>query len=118
MIYATTDESGKAALKSSNTPKQYRRIKAIDLSSEGYKVPDIAEILDLSAATVRRSIHIYTGSGLEGLEPKYGKSRGLKLTWPKEAGQELLAQTPASFEALKSEAQNWTRHLPLPQGIP
>ena len=115
MIYAVTNEADKgalkAALKSSKSAKEYKRFKVIDLSSSGYKVSDIAQILDMSEATIRRLIHSYTKSGQEGLEPNYGKSRHLKLTWSKGEWQDLLAQTPASFKALNSGAQNWTQQL-------
>lgn len=50
MIYAELKREGRAALQqamqTAKESKQYRRYKAVDLSSQGYDVPQIAEILD------------------------------------------------------------------------
>lgn len=115
MIYAELKQEGRTALQKAmrtvKKSKDYRRYKAVDLSSQGYDVPKIAEILDLSAATVRRLIHQVNASGVEALEAAYGKGRPLALAWTKAEWEELLAQAPAHFAKLETGAQNWTQHL-------
>lgn len=99
------------AMKTVQKSKQYRRCKAVDLSSQGYDVPEIAKILDLTEATVRRLIHQVNESGVEALQPAYGKGRPLVLNWTKEQWEDLLAQAPAHFAKLETGAQNWTQQL-------
>lgn len=99
------------AMKTAIKSKLYRRYKAIDLSSQGYEVPEIAEILDFTEATVRRLIHQVNKTGVEALQPAYGKGRPLALDWTKEQWEDLLAQAPAHFVKLETGAQNWTQHL-------
>lgn len=115
MIYANLNEQERAALQSamqqSQTSKQYRRYKAVDLSSQGYGVPEIATILDLAEATIRRLIHSVKEAGVSALQPSYGQGRPVTLAWNKEQWQDLLAQAPADFAKLETGAQNWTQAL-------
>jgi transposase len=69
------------------------------------------EILDLTEATVRRLIHQVNESGVEALQPAYGKGRPLALDWTKAEWEDLLAQAPAHFAKLETGAQNWTQQL-------
>jgi len=63
------------AMKAAKSVGQYRRCKAIDLSSQGYAVPKIVEVLDLSEATIRRLIHHVNEAGVSALQPAYGQGR-------------------------------------------
>lgn len=115
MIYAELKQEGRMALQKAmqtvKKSKQYRRYKAIDLSSQGYDVPKIAEILDYAEATVRRLIHTVNESGVDALAPTYGKGRPAVLDWTKEQWEDLLAQAPAHLSKLETGAQNWTQQL-------
>ncbi len=115
MIYAELKREGRAALQqamqTAKESKQYRRYKAVDLSSQGYDVPQIAEILDLAEATIRRLIHTVNTSGVDALQPAYGQGRPFVLDWTKEQWQDLLAQAPAHFAKVESGAQTWTQQL-------
>ena len=57
MIYVNIDKEGqkelKAELKTTQNVKWYRRLKALDLSADGYSAPKIAEVLDLHGTTIR-----------------------------------------------------------------
>ena len=79
MLYANVDETAKQeleqAMKSAEKMKWYRRLKIIDLSSRGYDVPLLADMFDLSAATVREYLKRYNTGGLSKLAPDYGIGR-------------------------------------------
>jgi transposase len=115
MLYANVDETAKQeleqAMKSAEKMKWYRRLKIIDLSSRGYDVPLLADMFDLSAATVREYLKRYNTGGLSKLAPDYGIGRTLKLNWDKEQWLDLLNQAPSEFEKLDTGAQNWNQGL-------
>lgn len=113
MIYAKVDAQTKEALrtemKATKDAKWYCRLKVIDLSAQGYCVPALVQMLDISAGTIRRYIHAFNAAGLAGLEPDYGQGRPLGLTWTKEQWLNLLAQAPADLALLETADQNWTQ---------
>lgn len=74
-------------------------------------MPQIAKILDLAEATIRRLIHTVNPSDVDALQPAYRQGRPFVLGWTKEQWQDLLAQAPAYFAKLESGAQNWTQQL-------
>jgi transposase len=115
MIYAKVDAQQKAKLNaemnSTTDAKWYRRLKVIDLSSQGFSAPELSGMFDLSAGTIRRYLHDYNEAGLDGLRPGYGQGRPPTLTWTKTEWLDLLAQSPADLPLLDSGAQNWTHAL-------
>jgi transposase len=115
MIYAKVDAQEQEALQAEMTTtknvKWYRRLKVIDLSGQGYSVPELAQLFDLAAGTIRRYIHGFNEAGLAGLQPGYGQGRRLALTWSKAQWLDLLAQSPADLAQLNTAAQNWTQAL-------
>jgi transposase len=115
MIYAKVDTQQKAALDAAmNTTtdaKWYRRLKIIDLSGQGFSVPELSLMFDLNAGTIRRYIHAYNEAGLDGLQPAYGRGRPPVLTWSKAQWLDLLAQSPADLELLNTGDQNWTQAM-------
>lgn len=115
MIFAKIDaqerERLSAELKATNNAKWYRRLKVVDLSGQGYSVPELAQLFDLAAATIRRYIHAFNEAGLAGLQPGYGSGRPSALAWTKEAWLDLLAQSPANLPLLETADQNWTQAL-------
>jgi DNA polymerase III delta subunit len=57
MIYAQIDDQRdrqelQQAMQAAKQSNWYRRLKIIDLSSRGYKVRHLAQVFDLSAATI------------------------------------------------------------------
>jgi transposase len=117
MLYAQIDEERRqtlqAAMKETTDKKWYRRLKIIDLSGRGQGVADLAELFDLSSATVRSYIHQYNEGDLAQLSPGYGVGRPTVLSWTAEAWQEVMGQRPSQLEKLNSGAQNWTQALLL-----
>jgi transposase len=117
MIYAKVSvpegEALHAEMKRTKEAKWYRRLKIIDLSSQGYSVPALAKLFDLGEGTIRRYIHDYNEGGIIGLQPAYGQGRPLSLTWTKDEWLDLLAQSPGDYPELKTAAQNWTQALLL-----
>ncbi|MCB0188334.1 MAG: IS630 family transposase, partial [Caldilineaceae bacterium] len=115
MIYAQTDDQKQEALqaemKVTKDAKWYRRLKIIDLSSQGHNVTDLAQMFDLSASVIRSYIHAFNEGGLDGLRPGYGQGRPLLLAWGEAQWLDLLAQAPADLEQLATGAQNWTQAL-------
>jgi len=115
MIFAKVDAQEQEALcaemKTTANIKWYRRLKVIDLSAHGYSVPELAQMFDLTAGTIRRYIHGFNEAGLGGLQPGYGQGRPLALTWTKEQWLDLLAQSPADLPLLDTAAQNWTQAI-------
>ena len=115
MIYANVDENSRIeldrALKDAKDKKWFRRLKVIDLSSLGYSVPELSNMFDLHAITIREYIHRYNHGGLPELRPGYGQGRREILPWSKEQWLELINQAPCQFEKLETGAQNWTQAL-------
>lgn len=115
MIYANVDEQGRnellQAMKETQDKKWYCRLKIIDLSGQGYPVPTLAVLFNLSAHTIRSYIHRYNQGGIAKLKPDYGQGRDLALDWTQDDWLALLGQAPNQFEALDSGAQNWTQDL-------
>ena len=115
MLYANVDETSRPelvqAMKSAGKTKWYRRLKIIDLSSRGYDVSCLADMFDLSTATVRDYLKRYNTGGLSKLTPDYGIGRTLKLNWSKQQWLDVLNQAPSEFEKLETGAQNWNQGL-------
>lgn len=115
MIYAKVDDQEREALqnamKVTTNVKWFRRLKIIDLSSQGFNVTELANIFDLCEGTIRRYIHDFNQSGLAGLRPAYGQGRPPALPWSKAQWLDLLAQSPADLPLLNNAAQNWTQGL-------
>jgi transposase len=113
MIYAKVDsqdrETIQAEMRKTTDVKWYRRLKVVDLSGQGQTVPELAQMFDLSAATIRRYIHLYNDVGLAVLRPAYGRGRPPLLNWTQAQWQDVLAQSPANMAQLNTAAQNWTQ---------
>lgn len=99
------------ALQAAAEAKWYRRLKIIDLSSQGHSVPKLAELFDLSEATIRSYIHDFNTGGIAGLQPAYGQGRPLTLNWQQSQWLDVLAQSPAELPLLETGAHNWTQAL-------
>jgi len=115
MLFAQVNEKGKeelkAALANSQNAKWYRRLKIIDLSSQGNHVPQLSDWFDLSEATVRRYIKQYNSAGLKGLRAGQSSGRNAVIPLSKEDWEEVLARSPSQLEKLDSRARNWSQPL-------
>ena len=98
-------------LKAAADTKRYCRLKIIDLSGQGYRVPDLARLFDLNEATIRSYIHRFNRDGVAGLRTTYGTGRPPTLAWTQAHWQDVLAQSPAHLSLLATKAHNWTQAL-------
>ena len=110
MIYAQVNHEGlkllEGELKSTKDVKWYRRLKIIQLSSQGEKVPQLAKQFDVCGATVRDYIKRYNKGGLDTLKRGNSNGRPPKTQLTKAQWEELLHQSPCQF--LNTGARNWT----------
>ena len=118
MIYADLSDSCAlerldTALSEAKKPQWYRRLMIIKLSgTEGLSVPKLAKMFNLSDDSVRRYIHKYNTSGLEGLMPQSPPGRRGKIThFSKSDWERLFQQTPDQYEKLQTDSRQWTLEL-------
>ena len=115
MLYAIVDEQSRNELKDemarTQAKKWYRRLKIIDLSSQGHTVSELTRMFDLSSHTIRTYIKRYNEGGLAALMPGYGQGRPLLLDWTKSQWLDLMHQPPKDHDKLNSGAMNWTQEL-------
>ena len=115
MIYAHVNDEGlkllEVELKSTKDAKWYKRLKIIQLSSQGETVPQLAKQFHVCQATVRDYVKRHNSGGLAAL--KAGKSSGCppKTQLTKSEWEELLHQSPCQFEKLNTGARNWTQDM-------
>ena len=98
-------------LKQSSDAKWYRRLKIIHLSSQQTPVPELAQLFDLCAATVRNYITRYNAGGLAGLKRQSSDGAPAKIPLSKTEWEDLLRQSPSQFARLQTGARNWTQEL-------
>jgi len=115
MIYVKISDDNRKQLQrelgDTKDARWYRRLKIIDLSSCGKTVSELAEMFNLSSATVRDYIHRYNTDGIFALQRSYSPGRPPKIEMTKEQWEELLRRSPVQFEALNTAARNWTQEL-------
>lgn len=89
--------------------KVFLRAKAVDLSSQGWKVPEIAEVVQRDRSVVSRWLHRFEEEGFEGLWPKKSPGRPRKATAAfRQAADEAVRQNPRD---LGYEFTRWTVNL-------
>ena len=115
MLFAKIDvqdqETLRNEMRTTTNVKWYRRLKVIDLSAQGHSVPQLSQLFELCAGTIRRYIHSYNEAGIGGLRPGYGVGRPPAVNWTAAEWQDVLAQSPADITELETGAQNWTQAL-------
>lgn len=115
MIYAQVGTENRQQLedelRNAQDAKWYRRLKIVDLSGLGKTVTQLTEWFNLSTNTIRDYIHRYNTAGIEGLKRRYSSGRPLTIQMTKAQWEELLHQSPSSFETLNTGARNWTQAL-------
>lgn len=115
MLFAQVTKKGQEELKSAlnSTPeaKWYRRLKIVDLSAQGHRVPELAQWFDIGEASVRRYIKQYNEGGLNGLQPGKSNGRHASISLSRMEWEELLSRRPSQFDALGTKARNWSQPL-------
>jgi len=115
MLFAQVNEKRqeelKRAMKTANEAKWYRRLKIIDLSGQGERVPTIAKLFDMNEHTIRKYIKGYNEGGIACLQPGKSPGRNVGIPLSKAEWEDILAQRPSQLEKLKSQARNWSQPL-------
>lgn len=115
MIYAQIipedRELLESEMKAAKDAKWYRRLKIIELSSQGKTVLELANLFGVSKATIRDYIHRYNEGGIGNLCPKRSPGRPVKIPLSKAEFEELLHQSPCQFDKLDTAVRNWTQEL-------
>ena len=115
MVFAKVDDKGRAelkeALKKAEKTKWYRRLKSVQMSSEGQTITEIAEFFDLNYNTIRSYINRYNAGGLDGLKPNYGPGRPITVKLSKQELMAVMERSPSQFEKLETGARNWNQGL-------
>jgi transposase len=99
------------AIQQSSDRNWYRRLKIIQLSSQGKSVPELATLFDRCKATVRDYIKRYNAGGLDGLKRQSSNGAPSKIPFTRAEWEDLLRQSPSQFDRLKTGARNWTQEL-------
>jgi transposase len=87
----------------------FLRAKAVDLSSQGWKMPEIAEVVQRDRSVVSRWLHRFDEEGIEGLWPRKSPGRPPKATAEfRRAADEAARQNPRD---LGYEFTRWTVDL-------
>ena len=115
MIYSQVNDEGlkllEKELKVAEDVKWYRRLKIIQLSSQGETVPQLAKQFDVCQATVRAYIKRYNSGGLDILKPDTSSGRPPTTQLTKAEWEELLHRSPCQFVKLNTVARNWTQDM-------
>jgi transposase len=113
MIYAKVNdyETLEKELERAENIDWYKRLKIIQLSSQGISVPQLAQTFDICQATVRDYIERYNNGGIATLKREYSNGRPSLMKLTKVQWEELLHQSPCQFEKLNTGARNWTQKL-------
>ena len=98
-------------MKQTKDIRWYQRLHIIQLSSQGKSVPELTDLFDRCADTVRKYIKSYNHGGLEGLQRQYSPGAPTKIPFSKADWEEVLHQSPSQFERLKTAARNWNQDL-------
>jgi len=122
MIYAKVNDyeamaSIEKELEEAEDINWYKRLKIIQLSSQGIGVPQLAKTFDVCQATVRDYIERYNNGGIDSLKREYSNGRPPLIEFDKTQWEELLHQSPCQFEKLNTGARNWTQKLLVSHGI-
>ena len=115
MLYANVSAENAEILETELTQtkdaKWYRRVKIIQLSSQGKSVPELATLFGPCEDTIREYIKKYNAGGVEGLKAAASDGAPLKISLTKAQWEELLRRSPSQFDRLNIAARNWSQDL-------
>ena len=104
-------ENFEKEIKETKDAKWYRRLKIIQLSSQGRAVPQLAKDFEISKGTVRNYIHRYNQGGIKGLRANHIPGKPAKIRLSKEQWEEVLHTSPGQFGELNTAAMNWNQDI-------
>lgn len=115
MLYAhvSTEDSERLAeaMKQTTNIRWHQRLHIIQLSSKGKSVPELTDLFERCADTVRKYIKQYNHGGLEGLKRQYSPGAPTQIPFNKADWEALLHQSPSQFVRLETAARNWNQAL-------
>ncbi|MEZ4712133.1 MAG: helix-turn-helix domain-containing protein [Caldilineaceae bacterium] len=95
------------------------RLLIVQLSAQGKRVPEISEEVDLHPINVRKWIHRFNESGLEGL--RSGKSPGRPPLFTERQRRDILRVATSNPRHLGQQFSRWSlqrlRHYLIEEGI-
>lgn len=106
-VEAQARETIHAEMNRTSDKRWHMRLKIIDLSSQGQSVNLLAQVFDLSEATIRSDIHRFNRAGVAGLRPEYEVGRPATLTWT----QALLCQYLQVYHQIEVSQPTVAKHL-------
>jgi transposase len=107
-------------LRSPPNVKVFLRAKAVDLSSQGWKVPEIAKLVDRDRSVVSRWLHRFDEEGIDGLWPRKSPGRPPKVTAEfRRAADKAARKNPRElgYEFTRWTVDLLTEHLVETTGI-
>lgn len=99
------------AMKQTKDLHWHQRLHIISVSAQGKSVPELTELFAYCAATIRTYITCYNRDGLTGLTRQYSSGAPPKIPFSKAEWEEILHQSPAQFDRVKTAARNWSQSL-------
>lgn len=99
------------AMKQTKDIRLYQRLHIIQLSSKGKSVPELTDLFERCADTVRKYIKSYNHGGLAGLKRRSSPGAPTQIPFSKADWEELLHQSPSQFARLETAARNWNQEL-------
>lgn len=99
------------AMKQTKEITWHQRLHIIQLSSKGKSVPELTDLFERCADTIRKYIKHYNHGGLEGLKRHSSPGAPKKIPFSKAEWEELLHQSPSQFARLETAARNWNQDL-------
>jgi transposase len=106
------------AIRTVDKVRLYKRLKVVQLASEGYPHPLLAQLFGVCPRSVAKYVHAYAVSGVAGLEdaPRSGRPRKLPREYdggPDTQAQwrRLLDRRPATIPELQTPSHVWTLGL-------
>jgi len=98
-----------AILRKPPNVKVFLRAQAVNLSSQGWKVPEIARVVHRDRSVVSRWLHRFEAEGIEGLWPRKSPGRPPKVTPEfRQAADQAARKNPRE---LGYEFTRWTTEL-------
>jgi len=102
----------KQASQTNANPKWYRRLKIVQFSLAGYTVPQLTDLFEPCAATIRSYIKDYNQGGIEALNPKKSPGRPPKVgQLAQDDWAQIMSQTPNQYDKLQTDSRQWTLQL-------
>jgi transposase len=106
------------ALHETRVVRTYRRLKAVQLVTDGYRIEEVARLCDVAPASVYNYLHAFGAGGAAALDdaPRSGRPRKLPPAYAggpesRSAWQRLLDRRPSTIPELQTPSHIWTLAL-------